>query len=67
MNVEPATPQAKIEPLALNLTDAAALLGCTLSCLRRLLWANKLKYIRLGKRFVIPVQELREFIDRQAA
>ena len=52
MNVEPATSQAKIEPLALNLTDAAALLGCTLSCLRRLLWANKLKYIRLGKRFV---------------
>jgi excisionase family DNA binding protein len=53
------------EPIAVTLPVAASMLGCTVRAVRELIWAGKIKYAKLGKRFVVCPNELREYIQRQ--
>lgn len=55
-----------VETLAVPIPVAAQMLGGTVRAVRSLLWAKKLPYIRLGKKFVIPVDALRAFVRRGA-
>jgi excisionase family DNA binding protein len=52
-------------PIAVNLTQAAALLGCSVRAVRELVWAGKLRYTKIGKRFLLDPAELREYFHRQ--
>lgn len=55
------------EPLAVNARDAAALLGVS----QRLLWtwthAGQIPHVRLGRRVLYPVDELRKWLSEQAS
>ena len=53
------------EPITVTLPVAASMLGCTVRAVRELIWARKLKFTKLGKRHVVSVAELRQFLDRQ--
>jgi len=53
------------EPIAVPLPVAASMLGCSVRAVRSLIWSGKLKYAKLGKRFVVSVAELRLFLDRE--
>jgi excisionase family DNA binding protein len=55
------------EPLCVPIPVAAKMLGTTVRAVRSLLWSRKLPHLKLGKRFVIPVAELRTFVQRSAA
>ncbi len=54
--------QFVVESLAVPIPIAAQMLGGTVRSVRGLLWAKKLPYVKLGKKFVIPVDALREFV-----
>ena len=55
------------EPLAVNAKEAAALLGVS----QRLLWsltnAGQVPHVRLGRRVLYPVDELRKWLSEQAS
>ncbi|PYT65147.1 MAG: hypothetical protein DMG41_00625 [Acidobacteria bacterium] len=55
-----------VESLAVPILVAAQMLGGTVRSVRGLLWAKKLPYVKLGKKFVIPVDALRAFVRRAA-
>lgn len=55
-----------VESLSVPIPIAARMLGGTVRAVRGLLWAKKLPYRKLGKKFVIPVEALREFVRRAA-
>jgi len=42
------------------------MLGSTVRAIRELLWAKKIPHTKIGKRFVIPVEELQKFVRRAA-
>jgi excisionase family DNA binding protein len=50
-----------IQPIMLNVEDAARYLGCTPWAIRRMLYAGKLPYKRAGKRNVIPRAALEDY------
>lgn len=49
----------------LTVKDAANFLGIGKSATYRLIWGNRLKHIRHGKRIYIPRTELDEFMTRE--
>ena len=55
------------EPVCVTIPEAARLLSCTVRAVRELLWARKIPYLRVGKRFVIPVEEIRAYVRRVAS
>lgn len=42
---------------------AAHYLGTTIWCVRRLIWDQKIKSVRLGKRYLIDKSDLDAFVD----
>ena len=52
------------EPILISIPQAAIRLGTTVPAIRNLLWDGQMKYIRLGKRFLIPISELDGWISR---
>jgi excisionase family DNA binding protein len=57
--------EVPLEPIAVTLPVAASLLGCTVRALRELIWAGKIRYAKLGKRYVVDPVELRAFRQKQ--
>jgi len=58
---------APVEALCVPIPVAAQMLSTTVRAVRSLLWSKKLPYAKLGKKFVISVEELRAFVRRSAA
>lgn len=52
----------QIEPIAFDIPGAARFLSATEWAVRRLIYAGKLSYKKVGKRIVIPRAVLEEFI-----
>jgi excisionase family DNA binding protein len=50
--------------LLYSIPEAAAVLGCTVWSLRELLWAKKIKFCRIGRRFLVSPKDLQEYIDK---
>jgi len=59
----PATPSPEL--LLLDLRAAARLLSSTVWSVRGLLWRNEIPYIKIGRRFLIELTDLRAFIQRK--
>ncbi len=61
------TPNERSERLAVNAKEAAALLGVS----QRLLWtwtnAGQIPHVRLGRRVLYPVDELRRWLSEQVS
>jgi len=53
------------EPLLLDIKGAAHMLSSTPWTIRNLLWAKKIPFIKIGRRFLIDPSDLRGFIARQ--
>jgi len=53
------------EPLLVEINGAAKLLSSTPWTVRGLLWARKIPFIKIGKRFLIDPADLRNFIARE--
>jgi excisionase family DNA binding protein len=51
----------QIEPIAFDIPGAAKFLSATEWAVRRLIYAGKLSYKRVGKRIIIPRTVLEEF------
>ena len=58
-------PFIAIEPAALPVKEAAAFLGTTVRFVRTAIYGRDLIAIRLGKRNVISVSDLRAFLEKQ--
>lgn len=65
--VVPSVIDSPVEILAVPIPVAAQMLGGTVRAVRGLLWAKKLPHLRLGKKFVIPIDALRAYVQRRAA
>jgi excisionase family DNA binding protein len=50
------------EPILVDLKGAALLLGSTVWTVRDLLWDKKLPYVKIGRRFLIDVSDIRAFV-----
>ena len=53
------------EPLLLDIKGAAHMLSSTPWTIRNLLWAKKIPFVKIGRRFLIDPSDLRGFIARQ--
>jgi hypothetical protein len=48
-------------PLLVDIPTAAKMLSTTIWCIRELHWNRKLRFQKLGKKFVINAERVREF------
>ena len=56
-------PQGPVKRL-FTIPESAFYLGRTVTALREMIWAGKLPYFRDGKRVLLDVRDLDEFIER---
>jgi excisionase family DNA binding protein len=54
-----------VEPRLLRFDEAASLLGCSSSTVRKLAWAGELRTVRLIHDQRIPLSEIDAFIQRK--
>ena len=47
-----------------SLKESAVYLGRTVGAVREMLWAGKIPYVKDGKRILIDIQDMNEWIDR---
>lgn len=57
----PALSQYDSGPLLVTILQVAATLGAKVSAVRALHWNRKLRFAKLGKKFVISAAKMREF------
>lgn len=57
-------PQCHIPKRLYNLQEGAVYLGRTVGAVREMLWAGKIPYVKDGKRILIDIQDMNEWIDR---
>jgi excisionase family DNA binding protein len=55
------------EPLLLDIKGAAHMLSSTIWTVRNLLWAKKIPFVKIGRRFLIDPADIRAFIAREKA
>jgi excisionase family DNA binding protein len=55
---------SQIIPRLLTIKQAALYCSCAVWAIREAVWAKDLKACKIGRRFVIPREELDAFIDR---
>ena len=56
-----------IEPACLDIRQAAAFMATSPHAVRQLIYLRKLKAFALGKKLVLPVADLRRFVEQQVA
>ncbi|MCU1240571.1 MAG: Helix-turn-helix domain [Candidatus Acidoferrum typicum] len=56
-----------VEPLLLDFQGAARMLSSTTWTVRNLLWAKKIPFVKIGRRFLIDPADIRAFIAREKA
>jgi excisionase family DNA binding protein len=57
-------PQAPAEtPRALTIPHAARYLSCSVKFVRSLIWKRELKYVKVGRRFIIDRHELDRWLN----
>lgn len=59
--------QPTIAPLLVSIPEAAKILSTTKWQIRTLLWKDKLPHLKLGKRHLIPVRALEDFVRKEVA
>jgi excisionase family DNA binding protein len=50
-------------PRALTVQGAASYLSCSVKFIRSLIWKRELRYVKVGRRFVIATAELDKWLD----
>lgn len=55
-----------MEPLAVDLREAARLTSLSVRTLRRYIRQNRLHVVRVGRRVVVPMAALRQFLGEGA-
>jgi len=55
------------EPMLLDIKGAARMLSSTAWTVRNLLWAKKIPFVKIGRRFLIDPEDIRAFIAREKA
>jgi excisionase family DNA binding protein len=70
LSSHPVTPQpttllTPLVPRLLTIKQAAVYLGSAVWAVREAIWAKDLKACKIGRRFVIPREELDAYIDRK--
>lgn len=55
------------EPLLLDIKSAARLISSTPWTIRHLLWAKKIPFVKIGRRFLIDPADLRAYIAKLKA
>jgi excisionase family DNA binding protein len=61
-NVQIADSAPQPEPLLVDIKGAARLLSVGPWAVRELLWGRRLKFIKIGKKFLIDPEDIRAFI-----
>ena len=60
-----ATSSGPVIPRLLTIKQAAVYLSAAVWAVRQAIWARELKACKIGRRFVIPREELDAYIDRK--
>lgn len=55
------------EPLLVDIYGAAKMLSSTPWTIRHLLWAKKIPFKKIGKKFLMRPSDIRAFVDRELA
>ncbi|MGC2529785.1 MAG: helix-turn-helix domain-containing protein [Candidatus Acidiferrum sp.] len=58
----PAVPRHQL-PRALTIPAAARYLSCSVKFVRTLIWSRQIKYVKVGRRFVIATAELDRWLS----
>jgi excisionase family DNA binding protein len=57
-------PQCRIPKRLYSIKEGALYLGRSVWALREMLWAGKMPYVKDGKRILLDIQDMNEWIDR---
>lgn len=55
---------AKLDKRLYNLKEAAVYLGRTVGAVREMLWAGKMPYVRDGRRILLDIKDMDEWIEK---
>ena len=55
------------ERLAVDLAEAGEMLGVGRSTVHKMVRAGKLPHVRIGRRIIIPVKALKDWLEQQAS
>jgi excisionase family DNA binding protein len=58
------TSASPVAPRFLTISEAARYCSCAVWAIRSAIWAKELKACKIGRRFVIPREELDRYVDR---
>jgi excisionase family DNA binding protein len=58
------SPAHTLIPRLLTISEAARYCSCAVWAIRSAIWAKELKACKIGRRFVIPREELDAYVDR---
>ena len=59
------SPQRLLPKRLYNIKEGAFYLGRTVWAVREMLWAGKMPYVKDGKRILLDIQDMNEWIDRR--
>jgi excisionase family DNA binding protein len=59
--------EVKLHKRLYNLKEAAGYLGRTVGAVRGMLWAGKMSYVRDGKRILLDIGDMDEWIEKSKA
>jgi hypothetical protein len=59
-------PTIAIEPVCLDIKKAAEFMATSPHAIRQLIYTHKLKAFQLGKKLVLPVVDLRRYVEQAA-
>lgn len=57
-------PQRVLSKRLYNIKEGAVYLGRTVWAVREMLWAGKMPYVKDGKRILLDINDMNEWIDR---
>jgi excisionase family DNA binding protein len=60
----PPTKASPVIPRLLTISEAARYCSCAVWAIRSAIWAKELRACKIGRRFVIPREELDRYVDR---
>lgn len=60
LDMEPSQPSRRL----LTVKDTAAYLSCTVWAVRELAWAQKVPFVKIGRRLLFDIQDLNRFVER---
>lgn len=61
------SPLPAMQPILVNIKTASQMLGTTVWSVRELLWAKKIPFVQIGRRYLVDPSDLQAYVQKLKA